>query len=491
MKEKNPDAVDLVIFGGTGDLALRKLLPALYAAFKEAELNNNNRIYVSCRTSEQAKNYLQNLRKSLQKYVSDKEFVETTWQQFSSLIVPVILDIAKPGDGWHLLQQELSAKTPRIFYFSIAPSLFASCCSQLSRFNLVNQYTRVVQEKPIGYNRDSAEHINTQVGKYFKESQIFRIDHYLGKETVQNLLVLRFSNLLFENMWDRQAVDNIQISINETVGLEGRAGFYDDVGALRDMVQNHLLQLLCLIAMEPPGQLNADSIRTEKIKVLTSLKPIEENDVKEFTVRGQYVTGETQNHFVPGYLEELKKSKSFCETFVAIKAHVDNWRWSGVPFYLRTGKRLKQRIAEIVVQFKPVSHSIYAQAPGKESANRLIIQLQPDEKIQLQLTSKNLGKTQTELTPVTLDLNLTDNTNNYYGDAYKRLLLDVFANDPSLFIHREEIEQAWTWIDPIIDGWKTSEYQPELYRAGSWGPDSANRLLQNDGRQWCEPMEQS
>jgi len=288
-------------------------------------------------------------------------------------------------------------------------------------------------------------------------------------------------------MWDRDSVDHIQISICETVGLEGRAGFYNDAGALRDMVQNHLLQLLCLIAMEPPNSLNGDSIRTEKIKVLKSLQMIRSDQVKQHTVRGQYVTGESENKLVLGYLEELDKPKSFCETFVAIRAFINNWRWSGVPFYLRTGKRLKNQRAEIVIQFKPVSHFIYPTPENKNRPNRLTIRLQPDEKIQLELTSKILGQVDTKLQPVTLDLNLTHGYENYHSDAYKRLLLDVIANDPSLFIHRDEIDSAWAWIDPISSGWEDVNYQPELYRSGSWGPTSADELLQQDGREWINP----
>ncbi|MCW8997334.1 MAG: glucose-6-phosphate dehydrogenase (NADP(+)), partial [Kangiellaceae bacterium] len=295
---------------------------------------------------------------------------------------------------------------------------------------------------------------------------------------------LRFSNLLFENMWDRNSIDHIQISLNETVGLEGRAGFYDDAGALRDMVQNHLLQLLCLVAMEPPNQNNSANIRAEKLKVLRSLRLIAQSEIKQHTIRGQYVTGEAGGKLVPGYLEELDKPESFCETFVAIRAFVDNWRWKDVPFYLRTGKRLKQRVAEIVVQFKPITHSIYSQSAGEPVPNKLVIQLQPEEKIQLYLNSKDLGKSEVKLQPAVLDLNLTGNFKHFHSDAYKRLLLDVINDDASLFIHRDEVKSAWGWIDPIIESWKQENYEPELYRSGSWGPESSNDLLSEDGRKW-------
>ncbi len=484
------NATDLIIFGGTGDLALRKLMPALYRAQKESSLPNNTFIYPTCRTQKQVISYLQVLEESLTKYLSKDEFDKENWDKFATMVSPVSLDITTNDGDWKLLQQKLTDSAQRIFYFSIAPSLFTVCCQQLSKFNLINDNSRVVVEKPIGYDRKSAHHINLEIGRYFDESQIFRIDHYLGKETVQNLLILRFSNLLFENMWNRDSVDHIQITISETVGLEGRAGFYNDTGALRDMVQNHLLQLLCLVAMEPPNQLDGDCIRTEKIKVLKSLQKISDDDVKLHTVRAQYVSGKTENKFVPGYLEELDKSESFCETFVAIRAFVNNWRWSGVPFYLRTGKRLKQRSAEIVVQFKPVSHSIYPNSAGVNRPNKLTIRLQPDEKIQLQLTSRIIDKVETKLHPVTLDLNLTKGCNNYHSDAYKRLLLDVINNDASLFIHREEIDSAWSWIDPIISGWNKTNYQPELYRSGSWGPKASDELLQQDSRAWCNHEEE-
>jgi len=482
---------DLIIFGGTGDLALRKLLPALYRALKENSISEKTIIYSTCRSDKQLCDYQKLMKNSLQKHLAKDEFDEKCWNKFSSMVTAIKIDVTSSDVGWNSLQNKLRESTQRIFYFSIAPSLFTNCCQQLSHFNLINNNSRVVLEKPIGYNRETANQINSEVAEYFDECQIFRIDHYLGKETVQNLLVLRFSNLLFENMWDRDSVDHIQISISETVGLEGRAGFYNDAGALRDMVQNHLLQLLCLIAMEPPNSLNGDSIRTEKIKVLKSLQMIRSDQVKHHTVRGQYVTGKSDEKLVLGYLEELDKSESFCETFVAIRAFINNWRWSGVPFYLRTGKRLKEQRAEIVVQFKPVSHFIYPTPENKNRPNRLTIRLQPDEKIQLELTSKVLGQVETKLQPVTLDLNLARDSENYHSDAYKRLLLDVIANDPSLFIHREEIDNAWAWIDPISSGWEEMNYQPELYRSGSWGPVSADELLLQDGREWINPKVES
>ncbi|WP_196138854.1 glucose-6-phosphate dehydrogenase [Aliikangiella sp. G2MR2-5] len=480
---------DLVIFGATGDLALRKLLPALYRSYSEKSLSGDFKIHLTCRSNSQKDSYLTKLKDSLQEHLSENEFCSETWLQFKKRLFPIQLDIENEKHDWQQLEQRLDNRRERIFYLSIAPSLYALCCRQLARFKLINRHSRVVLEKPIGYNQTSAEEINSEVGKYFNEKQIFRIDHYLGKETVQNLMILRFSNLLFENMWDRKSIDHIQISIGETVGLEGRAGFYNDAGAMRDMVQNHLLQLLCLIAMEPPNEFSGDNIRTEKIKVLKALRPVSVDSIRQETIRGQYVSGQLADNLVPGYLEELKKPQSFCETFVAIRTFVDNWRWSGVPFYLRTGKRLKQRCAEISVQFKPVSHQLFSSQAGISQPNRLIIRLQPEERIQLSITSKKLNKAETQLKQELLDLNLNDNSTSLQSDAYKRLLLDVIANDPSLFIHREEIDTAWRWVDPIIEGWRKDNYQPELYRAGSWGPESSDRLLANDGRYWHNPDE--
>ncbi len=478
------NATDFVIFGGTGDLTLRKLLPALYRAFNENNINSKTHIYLTCRNQNDIDNYLNKAYDFLVSQLNQNEFEETIWKKFSQMLKPILLDIK--GDGWDNLKNALRPihKTERVFYFAIAPALYAECCEQLNKYQLNPVESRVVVEKPIGYDRQSAQTINTAIGHFFSENQIFRIDHYLGKETVQNLLVLRFSNLLFENMWDHRSIDHIQISISETVGLEGRAGFYNEAGALRDMVQNHLLQLLCLVAMEPPNKLNSDSLRTEKLKVLQSLRPITQDNIHEESVRGQYISGNINSTQVAGYLEELKREKSFCETFVALRAHVDNWRWKEVPFYLRTGKRLKERCAEVIVQFKSVSHNIYAKSQGIIQPNRLVILIQPNEKIQLQLNCKNLAETETQLKPATLDLNLNTSSNSFQSDAYKRLILDVLANDPSLFIHREEIDHAWAWVDPIIEAWKITDYQPELYSAGTWGPEAADKLLSQDSRSW-------
>lgn len=478
------NAFDIVIFGGAGDLALRKILPAWYRTFREGQLTEQSRVIVICRDKKSAAAYLQNSEAALKEYLAD-EFIPDAWNQFKAYLFPVALDIAK-GDDWQNLKEVLVPGDPkvRVFYLAIPPAIFSICCKNLADNNLITSQSRVVVEKPIGYGALSANKINEEIAEYFSEENVYRIDHYLGKETVQNLMALRFTNLIFEHLWDSKSIDHVQISISETVGLEGRAEFYNEVGALRDMVQNHLLQLLCLVAMESPHKISARSIQAEKIKVLEALRPMTIADVQQNTVRGQYVAGSYAGELVPGYLEELNSPNSQTETFVAIRTYIDNWRWARVPFYLRTGKRMKSRCAEIIVQFKDVSHYVYKDSAGKLQPNRLVIRLQPDEMIQLTMMSKNLETTDMQLQPATLNLNFSETYTEFRSDAYKRLMLDVVKGDSSLFIHRDEGEYAWGWIDPIIAAWQESKTSPHLYRAGSWGPDESDELLKNDGRYW-------
>jgi glucose-6-phosphate 1-dehydrogenase len=478
--------VDFVIFGGAGDLAYRKLLPAMYRAYKEGKIDKTSRIYCTVRKENDFENYTANVHNALKNFLYAGEFEAETWKGFSPLVQPVMLDITTRDEKWATLETLLQADDDRarVFYLSTPPAVFGVCCQNLSDQGLITDNARVVVEKPLGYDAKSAEEINGIIATYFKETQIFRIDHYLGKETVQNLMALRFSNILFEQFWNSKFIDHVQISISETVGLEGRAGFYDGAGALRDMVQNHLLQLLCLTAMEPPNSISADNIRSEKLKVLQALRPIKDENVEKHTVRGQYVAGEFDGKLVPGYLEELNDGASRTETFVAIRAHIDNWRWARVPFYLRTGKRMKQRCAEIVLQFREIPHDVYSKTQGTTPPNRLVIRLQPDENIQLHLMAKDLNDLDVKLQPVVLNLNFADTFENFRSDAYKRLMLDAALNNPSLFIHRDEVAAAWAWIDPIIEKWVADEVVPELYRAGTWGPQAANELIQADNRRW-------
>jgi len=479
------EAFDFVLFGGAGDLALRKLIPGLYRAHRNGELPEGTRLITTCRNAEMVLEYKSKIRESTQKHLNENEFDATAWEGFVKLIYPVYVDIAKKDEKWAQLAELLNSgdNRQRVFYLSTPPSVFSICCQHLYEHNLITKTSRVVVEKPLGYDAVTAEEINSQIAKYFDETAIFRIDHYLGKESVQNLLALRFSNGIFENLWDARTIDNVQITISETVGLEGRASFYDGAGALRDMVQNHILQLLCLVAMESPNKMTADRIRTEKLKVLESLRPLTGNTVRFNTVRGQYVTGDMNGTTVPGYLDELG-APSNTETFTAIRAHIDNSRWANVPFYLRTGKRMKQRFAEIVIEYKDVAHRVFPDSAGVTTPNRLVIRLQPDECIKIIMTSKNLGKHEMTLSPVVLNLNLADAYKDYFSDAYKRLMLDAAANDPSLFIHRAEVDAAWAWIDPIIEAWQRPENKPHGYMAGSWGPIASAQLLSSDGRSW-------
>lgn len=477
---------DMVLFGGSGDLALRKLIPALYRAHKDGDLAEDSRILPVCRRQDDAEAYLKNAQKALKSHLRDGEYNDKLWQEFSQLLHLACLNISEADDRWDVLVDLLTNATERvrIFYLAIPPDIFSICCENLSHKGLIHARSRVVVEKPLGYNAETSNEINNKLALYFPEERIFRIDHYLGKETVQNLLALRFSNVLFEQLWDAKSIDHIQISISETVGLESRAGFYDETGAMRDMVQNHLLQLLCLIAMESPNSMSARNIRSEKIKVLEALRPFEGEEVKKHIVRGQYVAGSLDQKLVPGYLEELQATNSSTETFVAIKAHIDNWRWAGVPFYLRTGKRMEKRCAEIVIQYKKVSHQVYQGQVGEVLPNRLVIRLQPEESIKLILMAKKMDSLTTELQAAELNLTLSDTYDSFKSDAYKRLMLDVVENNSALFIHREEVSAAWAWIDPIIDYWKQTQDQPQLYRAGTWGPDTSDDLLTRDDRHW-------
>ena len=476
---------DIVLFGGDGDLSLRKLMPALYRASVNQELAPGMRIITTKRnTSFDNDAFVERIHNGLEKQLPAREFNPGQWQVFRNRIQAHTMDVTDLDKGWSELKQILSESDNHVlFYFSLPPSIYAKACENMSAAGLIDEHTRVIVEKPIGYDRASAENINEAIGKYFPEPNIYRIDHYLGKETVQNLMVLRFSNYLFEDLWDHKSIDHVQITLAETVGLEGRAGFYDGAGAVRDMVQNHLLQLLCLVAMEPVSHMVAEDIRAEKIKVLRALKPIVGDEVFDNAVRGQYAAGVVDGEERQGYLEELGKD-SKTETFVAIRAHIDNWRWSGVPFYLRTGKSLHQRFSEIVIQFKPVSHRAFADKSGPMSSNKLIVRLQPDENIELQLMTKDMDRNDIHLQKMSLNLNQGVSSMTANRDAYKRLLLDALRGDSSLFIHRDEVDASWRWLDPMLDAWKESDHKPHQYAAGTWGPVEADELIGRDGFKW-------
>lgn len=476
------DPFDLVIFGGTGDLAVRKLLPALFHRFVDGQLTHGSRIVGVAREALDDHGYRLQLREAM---------IGTCAAEPLDLFLQQVhyrpLD-ARKDEGWDDFATFIEAQPDhiRVFYLSTSPELFVDICTRLGHYRLNQGASRVVLEKPIGRDLDSANRINDAVGQVFSESQTFRIDHYLGKETVQNLLVLRFGNALFEPLWNAGHIDHVQITVSETLGVGHRGAYYDRAGAMRDMVQNHMLQLLCMVAMEAPSSLAPDAVRDEKLKVLHSLKPIDAGNAAHLTVRGQYRAGIANGGAVPGYLDELGGEKSATETFVALKAEIANWRWAGVPFYLRTGKRLPERVSEIVVTFKPVPHSIFDTDAGVLAQNRLVLRLQPDEGVKLWLTIKHPGPGGLRLRHVPLDMSFAQAFGVQQPDAYERLLLDVVRGNPTLFMRRDEVEAAWRWAGPILSAWAASGEVPRPYTAGSWGPSAAVALIERDGRTWNE-----
>jgi glucose-6-phosphate 1-dehydrogenase len=478
------ESFDLVIFGGTGDLAVRKLLPALFHRFLDGQIPPSSRIVGVAREALDDDGYRALLRETLRS-VCDAAKLDTFLQQVGYRSLD-----ARKDEGWADFAALIHTQPThiRVFYLSTSPELFVDICARLGQFGLNQGESRVVMEKPIGRDLASANQINDAVGKVFSESQTFRIDHYLGKETVQNLLALRFGNALFEPLWNAGHIDHVQITVAETLGVGHRGAYYDSAGALRDMLQNHMLQLLCMVAMEPPSSLAPDAVRDEKLKVLRSLTAINQSNAAQLTVRGQYRAGVADSASVPGYPDELGKSSN-TETFVALKAEIANWRWAGVPFYLRTGKRLPSRVSEIVVAFKPVPHSIFDPAAGPLAQNRLVLRLQPDEGVKLWLTIKHPGPGGLRLRHVPLDMSFAEAFGVQQPDAYERLLLDVVRGNPTLFMRRDEVEAAWQWADPILAAWSASAEPPRPYAAGSWGPSAAVALIERDGRTWNEDSE--
>ena len=480
------DPFELVIFGATGDLAMRKLLPALFHRDSDEQFSDDSVIIGVARSDMNREEYIAQVREALVSYANLDIIEEATWQRFSSRIFYCCLDITV-ASTWSTLIEQLKAPTQRIraFYLATMPSLFGDTALQIQNAGLISENSRIVVEKPLGRDRQSASAINAKLNSVFDESQIYRIDHYLGKETVQNLSALRFANALFEPLWNRAHIDHVQITVAEKLGVGSRGSYYDKAGALRDMLQNHILQLLCLVAMEPPASQHHDDIRNEKLKVLRSLKPITASNVKRVTARGQYSGGAIDGKVVNSFFDDLDDdSPSNTETFVAIKAEIDNWRWSGTPFYLRTGKRMATKCSEIVVQFKPVAHSIYSAESGELEANRLTIRLQPDEGVQLSIMSKQPGPGSLQLRPVPLNLSFSETFQLRYPDAYERLLMEVFRGNPGLFMRGDEVDAAWAWIDQIISAWDETRMPAEPYSAGSWGPKNSLVMLDRDGRDW-------
>ncbi|WP_417427103.1 glucose-6-phosphate dehydrogenase [Hoeflea sp.] len=481
------DPFDYVVFGGTGDLAERKLLPALYHRQIAGQLTEPTRIIGASRAEMDHDGYRAFARDALKEHLAKDEYQEVDVEQFLARLFYVSVD-ARSDKGWDELKAilEEGADRVRAFYLAVGPGLFGDISERIQSSGLITKQTRIVVEKPIGRDLNSARALNKTIGSVFEEEQIFRIDHYLGKETVQNLMALRFANALYEPLWNSAHIDHVQITVAESVGLEGRAGYYDKAGALRDMVQNHLVQLLCLVAMEPPSSMEAEAVRDEKLKVLRSLQPIKEDNADSVTVRGQYKAGASAGGAVKGYLEELEGGVSDTETFVAIKAEINNWRWAGVPFYLRTGKRMSERVSEIVVAFKPVPHSIFGPSAGRVTANKLVMRLQPDEGVKQWIMIKDPGPGGMRLRHVSLDMSFADRFGERSPDAYERLLLDVVRCNQTLFMRRDEVEAAWNWIDPILTAWEETGQSVQPYTAGTWGPSQAIALIERDGRTWHE-----
>ena len=479
---------DLVIFGARGDLAERKLLPALYQLDRAGLLEDSMRIAGLARQEVTTEEFVGNTHENLHKYVPESDWDEECWARFSSRLTYVKVDFSKQEE-YQNLKQWLNEQRTQIYYMATPPSIFGSICENLDGAGCVFDSSRIVLEKPIGHDLKSSKEVNGTVGEFFPERNIYRIDHYLGKETVQNLLALRFANRMINSQWDNTCIDHIQITAAETVGIEGRWSYYDKVGQLRDMVQNHLLQLLCMVAMEPPNSLQADEIRAEKVKILRALNPITDENVKEQSVRGQYAAGWISGEPVVGYMEEegSERNTSDTETFVALKTYVDNWRWAGVPFYLRTGKRMKAKGTEVVITYKEHPHAIFPDTDDQAN-NRLIIRLQPNEGIELEMFSKKQGlKGRSNLEKRTLNLDFFDSSGeSRIADAYETLLLEVIKGDQWLFFSRDEVEASWQWCDTLLEAWQDNGISTKPYGAGTWGPSKSEMLIEKDGRSWHE-----
>jgi len=493
MVDRITNRCDIMLFGALGDLAQRKLFPAFYQLERAGLLANDSRILALARRELDTAAVRQLLLQKLEQSVKPEEFERQVAEAFLQRVEYQILDF-QDGNAFGVLNSwreggNCESSNELIVYMATPPAMYGVIARNLRSASCCTERTRVVVEKPIGHDLESSQVINDELGEVYKESQLFRIDHYLGKETVQNLIALRFANNLFASQWDQNHISHVEITVAESVGIEGRWGYFDKAGQIRDMIQNHMLQLLCLIAMDPPSDLSADSIRDEKVKVLKALRTITPDMMESYVVRGQYTAGTSIGKPVPGYLEEEGANKrSETETFVALKVEIDNWRWSGVPFYIRTGKRLPEKLSQIIIHFKPAPHYIFDPDQKHLANNKLIIRLQPDEGMSLKILTKDQGLHKgMRLRQGPLELTFSEAfESERIPDAYERLLWEVMKGNQYLFVRRDEVEYAWRWVDQIIRNWSDGGDPPKRYAAGTWGPVASIAMITRDGRSWYE-----
>ena len=502
IEDRTGDPCAVVIFGASGDLTRRKLIPAIYNLALSRSLPSGFAVVGVARRAKTAAQFCAEMKEGVAQFSRRKPIDPALWTDFERGLGYVQGSFDDPSTykklSAHLdeLDKERGTRKNRLYYLAVPPSEFATIVANLKEAELVadptaersgGPWTRIIIEKPFGHDLESSRQLNDCIASAFAETQVFRIDHYLGKETVQNLLVFRFANSLFEPIWSREHVDNVQITVAEEIGVEGRGKFFEQTGVTKDIVENHLLQLLSLTAMEPPISLSAAAVRDEKVKVLRSLRRMEPTMIRENVVRGQYGRGFIKGEEVAGYREEPDIAKdSKVETYVAMKVLVDNWRWGGVPFYIRAGKRLPRKVTEIAIQFKQVPHSLFAAPDGGISPNVLAVRVQPDEGIALRFTTKEPGNA-TILRDVAMDFRYGSAFGSNTPEAYERLLLDAIRGDATLFTRRDEVEEQWAFIDPVIEAWRGQAAAPPTYPAGTWGPEQADDLLARDGRRWRRP----
>jgi glucose-6-phosphate 1-dehydrogenase len=502
IEDRTGDPCALIIFGASGDLTRRKLVPAVFNLGLSRSLPSGFAVVGVARRQKTNEQFRAEMKEAVARSARRKPIDPALWEDFERGISYVVGSFDDPATYTNLrahldeLDRERGTRKNRLYYLAVPPSEFSTIVGHLKEAGLVadpaqertgGPWTRIIIEKPFGHDLPSSRELNDCIASAFAESQVFRIDHYLGKETVQNLLVFRFANSLWEPLWNREHVDHVQITVAEEIGVEGRGKFFEQTGVTKDIVENHLMQLLCLTAMEPPISLSADAVRDEKVKVLRSLRRMDASMVREGVVRGQYGRGFVKGEEVPAYREEPDVAKdSKVETYVAMKVLVDNWRWGGVPFYVRAGKRLPHKVTEIAIQFKKVPHNLFNATDGGISPNVLAVRVQPDEGIALRFTTKEPGNA-TILRDVAMDFRYGSAFGSNTPEAYERLLLDAMRGDATLFTRRDEVEEQWAFIDPVIDAWREHPSAPPIYPSGSWGPEQADDLLARDGRRWRRP----